>query len=187
MTDVFSQEMLNGIHVIQIELKNIQHVQFPLSNNQSGSLQPVDWWYYIMKYSDKFNDEEIERCRELGMPDKIATALENLKKQRWSDKEWVDYVIALDEVPTFKEEKKRSKEKGERKGQLINLMRAWDTDERLPQFLLSPIKNAISNSGELLKPMFVQKVFEKLQDEISSDKTHEGFINALMDNDISLE
>ncbi|MDR0678406.1 MAG: Rpn family recombination-promoting nuclease/putative transposase [Holosporaceae bacterium] len=43
MTDVFSQQMLNGIHLIQIELKKIQHIQFPLSDSQASSLQPVDW------------------------------------------------------------------------------------------------------------------------------------------------
>ncbi|MDR0678405.1 MAG: hypothetical protein LBF44_02610 [Holosporaceae bacterium] len=140
-----------------------------------------------MKYSDKFNDEEIEKCHRLGMPDKIATALESLKKQRWSDKEWDDYETTLGEVPTFKEEKKRSKEKGELKGQLASLMRAWAIEERLPQFLLSPIINFISNSGESLKKNFVQKVFKKLQNEIPSNKTHEDFISALIDNGISLE
>jgi hypothetical protein len=85
MIDEFSQKKIDGMHLIQIELKRIKDIKFPYEI----SLNSVGWWYYMMKFTDQFTEKEIQRCKDFWMLEEVKVALFNLKFENLdsSDKE----------------------------------------------------------------------------------------------------
>ncbi|MDR1367018.1 MAG: Rpn family recombination-promoting nuclease/putative transposase [Puniceicoccales bacterium] len=107
-------ETLPGIHMIQVELKGegIRDLKFPAS----GKLSNLEWWYYMIKYSDQFDADEIKRCRGLGMPECIAQALEKLEYSSLDPQKQAEYVTEVKNIDTNNKELERAALKAELKG-----------------------------------------------------------------------
>ncbi|MDR2371957.1 MAG: Rpn family recombination-promoting nuclease/putative transposase [Puniceicoccales bacterium] len=57
-------ERISGIYWIQVELKgeSIRDIKFPVQ----GELTELEWWWYVIKYSNQFDSDEIECCKLEG-------------------------------------------------------------------------------------------------------------------------
>jgi hypothetical protein len=72
------------VHRIEIRLPRI-NLRFPVEAEIGVGLTPVEWWYFVFKFSDHFNDEELERCRGLGMPEAVISGLCQLDQKFWEE------------------------------------------------------------------------------------------------------
>jgi hypothetical protein len=91
--EILPFEKIEGIYLIQVELQGKgMDIKFPVEKELSS----FEWWLYIMKYSDQFDEGEIERCKGLGMPEQIVAVLERLKYSGLDPKKQLEYAQEVD-------------------------------------------------------------------------------------------
>jgi hypothetical protein len=153
-------ETVRGIHLIQVELKGkgIGELKFPVERR----LSDLEWWYYIIKYSDRFDGGEIGRCRDLGMPMRMEQVLRQLEYIGLDPKKREEYVKEEEEVDGYGDELKRVELKEKLKS-LLNSFIDFDFQKISP-----PAVKQIKKSGQLLP--------RNLVEEMGNDYVGEGKI-----------
>jgi predicted transposase/invertase (TIGR01784 family) len=209
--DRFSDRVISGINLIQVELSKTEHIKFPIQQQ----LEPLEWWYYLMKYADRFTVEEIRRCRTLGMPDGIVKALKHLAFDGWDPNRKETYTKEVKKVATYYKVLEEQKQAGHRAGLLEG--RQTGLLEGRQTGLLEGIKRgrvegqvkglineflahgnlsflSIKSTGKKSLPLeFIYEVWrqqEKLwcgMEEIFKGKSVDDFIKVLRQNDILKE
>jgi hypothetical protein len=58
-------------------------VTFPVTDEVGRGWNAVQWWYYVLNFSEEFTDGEIDRCERLGMPAEVASGARKLKRSLW--------------------------------------------------------------------------------------------------------
>jgi hypothetical protein len=120
-------ETIPGLHLIQVELKGegIRDIKFPVQ----GELTDLEWWWYIIKYSNQFDSDEIERCKKLGLPEYMEQALRQLEYGGLDPKKRKAYTTEVTEIDTYDDEIERvaleSELKGELKGKMEGLLNGF--------------------------------------------------------------
>jgi hypothetical protein len=96
-----SVENIDGIHLIQIELRRIG-MSFPVAAEVALGWTKLEWWCYLLKFSGQFSEEEIKRCRGLGIPDGVISGLAQLRRRFWSQRQRTRYLPEVNAIgPTF--------------------------------------------------------------------------------------
>jgi predicted transposase/invertase (TIGR01784 family) len=114
MTDKFSNQEIEGICLIQIELAGIKEIAAKVQRGEA--LTSAEWWYYMIENSDKFTEDEIQKYQNIGMPTAIAEALDKLKFSGWNYDDQRVYEGEVQEVITYFGELERREEEGIQKG-----------------------------------------------------------------------
>jgi predicted transposase/invertase (TIGR01784 family) len=114
MTDKFSNQEIEGICLIQIELAGIKEITAKVQRGEA--LTSAEWWYYMIENSDKFTEDEIQKYQNIGMPAAITEALDKLKFSGWNYDDRRVYEGEVQEVITYFGELERREEDGIQKG-----------------------------------------------------------------------
>jgi hypothetical protein len=119
-------------------------------------LTDLEWWWYIIKYSNQFDSDEIERCKKLGLPERMEQALRQLEYGGLDPKKREAYTTEVKEIDTYDDELKRVELTGELKGELKGLFDGFiDFDFRK----ISPTAvKRIKDTDKLLPRNFVEKI-----------------------------
>jgi predicted transposase/invertase (TIGR01784 family) len=176
-------ETIQGIHLIQVELKGegIRDIKFPVQ----GELTDLEWWWYIIKYSNQFDSAEIERCKKLGLPERMEQALRQLEYVGLDPKKREAYVTEVKEIDTYDDELKRiaseGKLEGELGGELKGLLAGFIDFQKI-----SPtIVQGIQNSKKLFPRDLVEEIGSRYINEGKISKEQlESFIKLLGENGI---
>ncbi|MDR1435014.1 MAG: Rpn family recombination-promoting nuclease/putative transposase [Puniceicoccales bacterium] len=147
-------ETVKGIHLIQVELKGkgIGELKFPVERK----LSDLEWWYYIIKYSDRFDGGEIGRCRDLGMPMRMEQVLRQLEYIGLDPKKREEYVKEEEEVDGYGDELKRVELRGQLQGIMQGIMRNFAKDREIGDDEIEGIeKNSLDES-------FVREVWKQM-------------------------
>jgi hypothetical protein len=92
------------------------NICLPVADEVALGWKPIDWWYYVRKFSDLFTAEELGRRRSLGMPDIALAEIERLQRtsrtesgqeSQLNDAESVDADSATGDIEGLVEEQKR--------------------------------------------------------------------------------
>jgi hypothetical protein len=189
-------ETIKGINLIQVELKGegIRDIKFPVQEK----LTELEWWYYIIKYSDHFDGKEIERCKGLGLPERLEQVLRQLEYVGLDPKKREEYVTEVKEIDTYDDELKRialeSEQKGELKGKLEGELkgkleslldgfidfdfqkipttaakRIKDTEKLLPRNLVEEVGGNYINEGKIIQKQLEDFVKLLEENEILAD------------------
>jgi hypothetical protein len=101
--DAVSVEIIDGIYLIEIELPQIE-IRFPVADEVASGWNELDWWYYLLKFSSQFTDDEIRRCRSLGISERVVIGLTQLTRNFWPALQRDEYKREVSAVhTTFKE------------------------------------------------------------------------------------
>ncbi|MDR2372330.1 MAG: Rpn family recombination-promoting nuclease/putative transposase [Puniceicoccales bacterium] len=114
MTDKFSEQEIEGICLIQIELEGIKEIAAKIQRGEA--LTAAEWWYYMIENSEKLTENEIQKYQNIGMPEEITEALDKLKFSGWNRDDQQVYEGEIQEVAAYDEELKRQKEEGLQEG-----------------------------------------------------------------------
>jgi hypothetical protein len=125
-----------AIHVIEIALPRIAN-HFPVEAEIGIGWPSVEWWYYLLKFSDRFTDGEIERCAGLGMGEEVIAGLKRLNEKLWGVESRGDYLMEIDIVERDREEieserleaRRIGEERGRKIGEKIGEERAREIGE----------------------------------------------------------
>jgi hypothetical protein len=85
-------------HLIQIQLKQI-NITVPVADDVTSGWTDLQWWYYLLKYSDQFTEHEMRRCQELGMPKEVRSGLTRLNPEFWTDEVDREYRDEIESPP----------------------------------------------------------------------------------------
>jgi hypothetical protein len=109
-------ETIKGIRLIQVELKGegIRDIKFPVRDK----LTDLEWWYYVIKYSDQFDANEIERCKKLGLPESMEQVLRQLEYVGLDPRKREEYTTEVKDIDTYDDELKRIASKERLEGEL---------------------------------------------------------------------
>jgi hypothetical protein len=170
-------ERVPGIYLIQVELKGegIRNIKFPVQ----GELSELEWWWYIIKYADQFDSDEIERCKKLGLPERMEQALRQLEYVDLDPKKREAYTTEVKEIDTYDNELEHIALESELKGLLDGFI---DFDFRK----ISPTATKqIKDSGKLFPKNFAEEIGNRYIDEGKfSQEQLEHFIKLLVENGI---
>jgi hypothetical protein len=177
--EFFPYETIPGLHLIQVELKGegIRDIKFPVQ----GELTELEWWWYIIKYADQFDSDEIERCKKLGLPECMEQALRQLEYVGLDPKKREAYTTEVNEVDTYDDELKRIALEGELEGELKGLLDGFIDFQKISPTAAKRIKD----TGKLLPRDLVEEIGSRYIDEgkISQEQL-ESFIELLGENEI---
>jgi predicted transposase/invertase (TIGR01784 family) len=176
-------EAIRGIHLIQVELKGegIRDIKFPVEDR----LTDLEWWYYIIKYADQFDANEIERCKTLGLPERMEQALHQLEYGGLDPKKREEYTTEVKDIDTYDDELKRAellgRLEGELKGKLEGLFNGFIDFNRI-----SPsMAEAIKTTQRLLPRNLVQEIGDQyIKERKISQEQLKHFIELLAKNGI---
>jgi hypothetical protein len=172
-------ETIKGINLIQVELKGegIRDIKFPVQEK----LTELEWWYYIIKYSDHFDGKEIERCKGLGLPERMEQVLRQLEYVGLDPKKREEYVTEVKEIDTYDDELKRIALKSKLEGKLEGLINVF-----IDFNMISPsVAREIKNSEKLLPRNLVEEVGGNYINEGKiTRKQLEDFVKLLEENEI---
>ncbi|MDR2371959.1 MAG: hypothetical protein LBD60_02315 [Puniceicoccales bacterium] len=70
------------------------------------------WWWYIIKYSNQFDPDEVERCKKLGLSERMEQALRQLEYVGLDPKKREAYAKEVTEIDTYDDELRRMKLRG---------------------------------------------------------------------------
>ncbi|MDR2812519.1 MAG: hypothetical protein LBB05_01865 [Puniceicoccales bacterium] len=185
MTDKFSDQEIEGICLIQIELAGMKKIAAKVQ--QGKSLTAAEWWYYMMENSEKFTENEIQRYQNVGMPSEITKALDKLKLSGWNYNDQKVYEGEVQEVVTYYGELERYEREGIQKGlqkgkqeeQIKNLIDRFLDGESLQKSLLRIEKNSIPKD-------LAEQVWNDYTQNQSVPKDHnlEDFVRILQNADV---
>jgi hypothetical protein len=114
--DSVSEDGRVGIHVIEIALPRIA-THFPAEAEICLGWGSVEWWYYVLRFSDRFTEAEIRKCLELGMGEEIVGVLRMLKAKEWDTEARRGYLSEIDEIERDRAEFERKLLKARRVGE----------------------------------------------------------------------
>jgi hypothetical protein len=176
-----SLETIKGIHLIQVELKgkDIGDIGFPVQRE----LSDLEWWWYIIKYSDQFDGGEIARCRELGMPEQMERVLHRLEYDGLDPKKQTEYLKEVENIDSYSNELKRIASEGELRGELKGLFDGFiDSDF---QRISLRVVNRIRNAGKSYPRNLVEEVGDSYvtEGQISVEQLRD-FIRLLEENEV---
>jgi hypothetical protein len=138
--ELLSYEKIPGIYLIQVELKGegIRDIKFPVQ----GELTELEWWWYIIKYSNQFDSDEIERCKKLGLPERMEQALRQLEYVGLDPKKRDEYTTEVNEVDTYDDELERISLEGKLEGKLEGLFAGFIDFQKIFSTTVKQIKEA---------------------------------------------
>ncbi|MDR1906824.1 MAG: Rpn family recombination-promoting nuclease/putative transposase [Puniceicoccales bacterium] len=197
ISDELSDEKIEGIRLIQIELAGARSIGMKLRRKET--LTCAEWWYYILRNSQKFTEKAIERYRDLGMSPRMEMALSQLRYEGWAVSDRTVYDKEVEEMYTYnkvlEEQERKGLQKGLRRGlrrgrmegrleghlegrlegQVRSMMAAFFVDPCLLRVLLQ------NSEQNLLPESFVRKIWQDYAQEktIPAEKTVEDFIGNL--------
>jgi hypothetical protein len=119
--DEFPETRPDGIHMIEIELPRIK-VNFPVVDEVASAWDCLAWWYYLLKFSDRFEEVEIGRCGRLGMPAVVMSGLKQLDRSWWPDDSDRQYLTESRELAEDREALERRELRDFQMGQLLPII-----------------------------------------------------------------
>jgi hypothetical protein len=191
MYDAFSDEIIDGIHMIQIALKRID-IPFPVPEEIAREFNETQWWYYLFKFSHRFTDEEIRRCRGLGMPDVVISGTEKLKQKSWAKEVQDKYRNEVEGVDTnYKalaaersegraEGRAEGRSEGEKAGQLRGLVTAFLKNEQLDEEDIEDVSERFSRD-------FVRNIWDMHRNRRKTEDLYMSFIVTLNTHGLLIE
>jgi predicted transposase/invertase (TIGR01784 family) len=114
MIDKFSDQEIEGIYLIQIELAGMKEIAAKVKKGEP--ITAAEWWYYMLENSEKFTENEIQKYQNVGMPQEVAEALDKLKFSGWNCKDQKVYEGEVQEVITYYGELERREQVGLQQG-----------------------------------------------------------------------
>lgn len=90
MTDKHSGQKIDHLQMIQIELPRYKVSHLPRKGERSTD---KDWWIRVLRYSDKFTEDEIGKLGEA--PSFVKEALDRLDYTKWSPRIFQEYKESL--------------------------------------------------------------------------------------------
>jgi hypothetical protein len=85
-----SLHRIRGIYLIRIELSRLR-MTFPADREVTVVWSPLEWWLYLLSFSDRFTAGEIERFYGLGIPLGVPPGLQSLKRAAWTEEMHQEY------------------------------------------------------------------------------------------------
>jgi hypothetical protein len=86
-----------SVDAIRIELPRIG-MRFPVADEVAlgwRDQSAVNWWYYMLSFSDLFTNAEVKRCQDLGMPADVIGGLGCLAPVFWTNEQREEYLREL--------------------------------------------------------------------------------------------
>jgi hypothetical protein len=102
----FDEAGIDVVHRIEVQLPRI-NVRFPVEAEIGLGWAPVDWWYFVFKFADRFSEAELRRCRGLGMPEAVISGLCQLDQQFWGDELRQDYVSEFQATASLRDRERK--------------------------------------------------------------------------------
>jgi hypothetical protein len=87
-----------GIHLLEIELPRIK-MTFPFSAEQAAGWRAIEWWFYLLKFSDRFQAGEIQKWSGFAIPPGLVSGLKRLVRAEWGRES--DYLAELREIEAY--------------------------------------------------------------------------------------
>jgi hypothetical protein len=144
-------------------------------------LTDLEWWWYIIKYSNQFDSDEIERCKKLGLPEYMEQALRQLEYGGLDPKKREAYTTEVTEIDTYDDELERVALESKLKGELTGLLDGFIDFQKISPTAIKRIKD----TGKLLPRNLVEEMGNHYigEGKISREQL-EHFIKLLAENGI---
>jgi hypothetical protein len=159
------------MQLIQICLMRM-NICFPVPAEVALGWMPIDWWYYVLKFSHLFTAQEIQRCHDLGMPDDVASGIGRLRRK-----------------PLTNEAEEESQNGGGRSGghSEISEIRPSEAEQelQLKALMTGFLSGGLTDDGDgraAIKPLragFVRSVWDRLQHEDKTEESYQAFTQFL--------
>jgi hypothetical protein len=163
----------DGIHIIEIELPRIK-LDFPVDAAAGAEWGTGDWWYYLLKFSDRFDEGELARWGGLGVPEVVVSALQQLDRRSWPQEVETEYRLDVQAVILARQDVERSMHRGRQKGELQGLINGFLGTKQLDPADVDYIKEAFPKA-------VVYEAWNEdfLEDSRVTDESYADFVAAL--------
>jgi hypothetical protein len=160
-------------------------IRFPVTDEVALGWQRIDWWYYVLKFSEVFPAGELERCRSLGMPRDVARAMRRLRQRRGTEEEDLeeeeeDSENVSESFGGESEISERRRSEAEQRGRLRVL---------IALFLMGSLSDE-SDIGTGLKPFrirFVRSLWDVLRHPDKTEASYRAFLDFMTRRKLLLE
>jgi hypothetical protein len=158
--DGISVQAFGEIHVLRIELPQLG-MTFPVDREVALLWSPLEWWFYLLQFSDRFTAGEIEKCRAFEKARDVLSGLESLRRAGWHvevQREYRDELAtaitdfqALE--PARSEIERAASLRGELEGQVLGLITCFLLAGRMEKEFLRVLTGRITE--DLVRDMWV--------------------------------
>jgi hypothetical protein len=173
-----SAEKIRGVYLVRIELPSFWRCYRGPEGVTSGRTT-LEWWCYVLRFSDRFTIEEIRRYERLGIPPEVVSGVASLRQVSWSETMQRDYSCEISApIPDYAKLARVESETnkiGFLRGLLYVLLPWFLKKGSLTQDLLELLPSEIPEN-------VVRDVWEKNTNPLKSDERYEPFLRALQAN-----
>jgi hypothetical protein len=112
LTDQRSNQKIDTVQLVQIELPRYPRTLFPPSND----FDLADWWMSVLRHSQDYTSEIMERM--VSMPDVIKKAFDRLKISTWNLKAQREYQREGADMSLYRDVLEAERVQGQLEGRL---------------------------------------------------------------------
>jgi hypothetical protein len=160
----------NETRVVRVCLWRL-NICFPVADEVALGWKPIEWWYYVLKFSPLFTAEELGRCQRLGMPGGVTSGMRRLREKRGTDEE---------ELEEDSEISKILHSEAEQRGRLRVLMTLF--------LIASPSGEvAVGTDVKPFRIWFVRSVWDVLRRTDKTEPLYDAFLGFLRRKKLLIE
>jgi hypothetical protein len=175
-----SVKRIEGIQLVQIELPRFR-MRFPVADAVASGWRAFEWWLYLLQFSDRFADGELERYQACEILEELCCGLESLKPQFWAEEVQGDYRAEVRRgVPDYGALRKsivEAENAGRLRGSVEGLIKVFLRLNRLEEFVVREAPREVTGA-------LVREIWEKIDDPRKTDDLYRPFICALRANHV---
>jgi hypothetical protein len=96
LIDQYSQQVIDYLQMIQVELPRAKHILKKREKNHS-QLSHAEWWVQLLCFSSEYTDEMLDELKQSGVvvPEFFEKAFKRLDMNIWAPKMQKEYVVDL--------------------------------------------------------------------------------------------